>query len=290
MGPGLRKKSRPNHVGGGASSPRFPSPIDSRADRVPAGLQFRLEGADGSTCCKAQTVTGFELTHWATILQAVVVVFALAIAVAAARFARRAARSSEDSVHVAQHALDATAELLAALNRNADATMQIAELTRQNLGKDRAWLCPVHVEYASFQGTLSYGQHIKDGAAVVVQWKNLGNVPAVRVGTLTWVESEAGDLLSSRDSFEKPLPRPGIVGPSGMQQTAMCILNDEVTTAFRSRKLRLIIKSKICYQSALGEREHVSTVTYAAEHQGEVPGPGGGAESILFSMVEASAA
>jgi hypothetical protein len=235
-------------------------------------------------------MTGLELTHYATILQAAVVVFALAIAVAAARFAMQAAKLSEHSGHVAQHALDATAELLAALNRTADATVQIAELTRQNFGKDRAWLCPVHVEYASFQGTLSYGQQIKDGAAVVVQWKNLGNVPGVRVGTSTWVESEAGDLLSSRESFEKPLPRPGIVGPSGTQQTAMCILNDEVTAAFRDRKLRLIIKSKICYQSALGEREHVSTVTYTAEHQGGRPGPGGAAESILFSMVEASAA
>lgn len=234
-------------------------------------------------------MTGVDASYWATILQAIVVFFALASAVAAARFARRSAESSESSVHVAQHALDTAAELLNALNKTADATSQIAASAQQNAGRHRAWLCPVHVEYANFQGSLGYGQPIKDGSAVIVQWSNFGAVPGVKVGTLTWVETEAGDLLSSRENFEKALPRAGIVGPSGMHQAAMCILNDEATAAFRDRKLRLIIKSKICYQSALGEREHVSTVTYLAEHRGRTAGPDGGAESIQFSMVEASA-
>jgi hypothetical protein len=151
-------------------------------------------------------------------------------------------------------------------------------------------LCPETVEYATVENGTTPDKFIRSGFAFGAVWKNYGNVPAVQIGVVVWINDEQGEPIVPLRFTDEEIPRSGIHGPGTAHSTSACFIDDEVSRAFRAGQVKLMIKSKVFYRSALGDEDYRSTVTFQAEHMGGTRVVNGReTEAIVFKMIETTA-
>jgi hypothetical protein len=142
---------------------------------------------------------------------------------------------------------------MAALNAVSE-TKEANNIAREAIGADRAWLCPIAPAHGKIHNARVFSKSIKDGLFINMQWRNVGNSPAISVNSKTTFKIVKIREHIPQFNIEFPILSEAICAQGASFTTNTIYLDDHQTIQIMSGSYKVILYSKTVYRDVFNNK------------------------------------